>query len=53
MKTLLEIINVVDPNGELLSTEQAIKIAELYLEQWKKENLHPVVLQDPYSPTAK
>lgn len=30
MKTLLEIINIIEPNGELINTDQAMEIAQEY-----------------------
>ena len=37
MKTALQILNQVEPNGELLNTEIAIRAMELYVEQQTAE----------------
>ncbi len=36
MKTALEILNQVEPNGELLDTDQALEAMELYAVEYAK-----------------
>lgn len=43
MKTALEILNQVEPNGELLDTDQAIAAMELYAET-KVKNLQQALV---------
>ena len=43
MKTALEILNQVEPNGELIDTDQAIQAMELYAEM-KVKNLQQALV---------
>lgn len=43
MKTALEILNQVEPNGELLDTDQAVEAMELYAEM-KVKNLQQALV---------
>ena|SRR3990167_8182514 len=39
MKTALEILNLVEPNGELLDTDTAIEAMEKYADQFRKPDV--------------
>ena len=39
IKTPIEIINMVEPNGELLTTEMAIEAMQIYHDQFKKHEI--------------
>ena len=39
IKTPIEIINIVEPNGELLTTEMAIEAMQIYHDQFKKHEI--------------
>jgi len=49
MKTALEILNQVEPNGELLDTEQAIRAMEAYADQFRdKADVSDLLLRKNY-----